>query len=200
MVFSFIGQYENKVHLILPFGAEWVHMLIYERLQLMVYHYLVVNFNDNDKCLMFIVRLTFASSIFSLYWTSTETRPWRWRCFLYTLELPQRSNIPVLGTSRYQARYSSRTLRLASSRSRLKIGLTTLAAPAAARVAAVDAMTAVVITFPVVLIRWCHVTVVPPSGASVSKSLTVFMHLFIYLLTLFMSMVKTGGGQLPTVR
>ncbi|TNN58508.1 hypothetical protein EYF80_031311 [Liparis tanakae] len=42
-----------------------------------------------------------------------------------------------------QARYSSRTLRLASSRSRLKRGFTTLAAPAADRVAAEDAMIAV---------------------------------------------------------
>lgn len=90
-------------------------------------------------------------------------------CFLYTLKRPQQCNIPVFGTSRYQARYSSRALRLASSRSRLKIGLTTLAAPAAARAAAVDAMTAVVMSFPVVLIRWCHVTVVPPSGESASR-------------------------------
>lgn len=62
----------------------------------------------------------------------------------------------MLGTSRYQARYSSRTLRLASSRSRLNIGLTTLAAPAAVRVAAADAMTAAAyVSFPVLLPRRC---------------------------------------------
>ncbi|KAG7216217.1 hypothetical protein INR49_029066 [Caranx melampygus] len=54
---------------------------------------------------------------------------------------------PVFGTSRYQARYSSRTLRLASSRSLLKIGLTTLEAAAAVRVAAADAITAAVTLF-----------------------------------------------------
>lgn len=83
-------------------------------------------------------------------------------------KLSQRLNVPVLGTSRYQARYSSRALRLASFRSRLKIGLTTLAAPAAARVAAVDAMTAVVTVFPVEHIH-CSVTALPPSGWSVSQ-------------------------------
>lgn len=40
----------------------------------------------------------------------------------------------MVGTSRYQARYSSRTLRLASFMSRLKMGFTeVLAAPAARR-------------------------------------------------------------------
>ena len=40
----------------------------------------------------------------------------------------------MVGTSRYQARYSSRTLRLASFMSRLKMGFTeVLAAPAAPR-------------------------------------------------------------------
>lgn len=48
--------------------------------------------------------------------------------------------VPAFGTSRYQARYSSRTLRLASFRSRLKIGFTTLAAAAPVRVAALDAI------------------------------------------------------------
>lgn len=46
---------------------------------------------------------------------------------------------------------------MASSRSRLKIGLTTLAAPAAVRAAAVDAMTAAVAALPVFLLRWCQV-------------------------------------------
>lgn len=40
---------------------------------------------------------------------------------------------PVFGTSRYQARYSSRTLRLASFMSRLKMGFTAVLAAAAAR-------------------------------------------------------------------
>lgn len=87
-------------------------------------------------------------------------------------EGPQRCDIPVFGTSRYQARYSSRALRFASSRSRLKIGFTTLAAPAAARVAAVDAMTAVVVALPVALIRWGRCWLVPPSGDCASTQET----------------------------
>lgn len=40
---------------------------------------------------------------------------------------------PVFGTSRYQARYNSRTLRLASFMSRLKMGFTEVGTAAAAR-------------------------------------------------------------------
>lgn len=67
--------------------------------------------------------------------------------FFHTVYPLQGADLPVLGTSRYHARYNSRTRRLASSKSRLKIGLTTLAAPAAVRVAAVDAITATVAIF-----------------------------------------------------
>lgn len=61
---------------------------------------------------------------------------------LITLHALQRSSLPVFGISRYQARYSSRALRFASSKSRLSIGLTTLAALTADRAVAEDAMTA----------------------------------------------------------
>lgn len=44
------------------------------------------------------------------------------------------------------------------------MGFTTLEAPTAALAADVDAMTAVVMTFPIVLIRWCRAITVPPSG------------------------------------
>lgn len=73
---------------------------------------------------------------------STETRPWSSRGFFFTLHRLQRSSVPMFGTSRYQARYSSRTLRFALSKSRLRIGFTILETMTADCVAVVDAMTA----------------------------------------------------------
>lgn len=64
------------------------------------------------------------------------------------------------------------------------MGFTTLEAVAAALAADEDAMTAVVVRFPVALIRWCRTPVTVPPGGTLALQRFFFLFFFERLLLL----------------